>query len=154
MNLGSNHPAETLVEWGAPAVLAGAAGWAAAMITGVPAAALAAFPAAYVIGLAVMRRAHVKVFDLPAATFAVVPFDEAGDELLLDDPLIEADPEGRVTRLFGEQAHAPAVLVARIADYLGDRPGQGAEAREQQGQPADASAALHAALANIRASLR
>ena len=101
-----------------------------------------------------MRGVNGEPAVLPTAEFETLPFESANDELLLDDPLAEVDPQARVTRLFVEEAHAPATLVARIADYLGDRPERIADAGENEGGSADASAALHAALANIRASLR
>ena len=78
------------------------------------------------------------------------------DELLLDDPLVEVAADARVVRLFAKQEPTPGELVERIADFLGDgrRPAQAAHYRADAQPPVDASTALHAALANIRASLR
>ena len=76
-------------------------------------------------------------------------------ELLLDDPLV-ATANSRVASLFAADAAHPAALVARIEDYLHRnpaQPSQGQEMRRDEPVP-DASAALHSALANIRASLR
>jgi hypothetical protein len=89
--------------------------------------------------------------------FEPVAFDHApaDDELLLDDPLLEIEADARVVRLFDRQEATPGEMVARIEDYLGDgrrRPAVPAE--EGSATPPDAHAALHAALANIRASLR
>lgn len=79
----------------------------------------------------------------------------ANDELLLDDPLV-ARPDSRATRLFASEDKSPAALVARIEDYLDREPQRKnavQEVRRDEPVP-DASAALHTALANIRASLR
>ncbi|MGI8932014.1 MAG: hypothetical protein ACR2FK_06530, partial [Sphingomicrobium sp.] len=78
------------------------------------------------------------------------------DELLLDDPLIEVAPGSRVVSLFEVEQETPGALVARIADYLGERTPQGRPETDgaERSAAADAGEALHAALANIRASLR
>jgi hypothetical protein len=91
----------------------------------------------------------------PSAAFVPVDFEEAtfADELLLDDPLISIDPDSRVVRLFERQDATPGELVTRISDFLGERAAP-VSAQVQEYRPVDASAALHAALANIRASLR
>jgi hypothetical protein len=74
---------------------------------------------------------------------------------LLDDPIIEVAPESRVVQLFARAEPTPGELVLRIEDYLSDgRRTPAREASAAQQRPVDASAALHAALANIRASLR
>jgi len=79
----------------------------------------------------------------------------ANVELLLDDPLIEIETESRVVQLFRVQDPTPGELVLRISDYLNDgRRDPPLIAAEPNHYPVDASAALHAALANIRASLR
>lgn len=91
------------------------------------------------------------------AGFEPVPFEEAvaDDVLLLDDPLIEIEPESRVVQLFAKAEPTPGELVLRIEDYLGDgRRPPAPDASTPEQRPIDASAALHAALANIRASLR
>jgi len=158
MELIKRHPAETLVEWGAPALLAAAAGWAAWITGYAPLAASAAAAVALVAGIAAMR-----LFGGTTGP-ALSPFEplvldicgEAGtDELLLDDPL-EIAPDARVVRLFARQEATPGELLLRIEDYLNDgqRACEPIAAASGDGRPADASATLHEALANIRASLR
>ena len=93
----------------------------------------------------------------PEVVFEPLSFEDVreDDELLLDDPLVEVEADSRVVRLFDRNEATPGEMVARIEDYLGDgrrRPDIPAE--EGSAAPPDASAALHAALANIRASLR
>jgi hypothetical protein len=166
---GKQHPIETLAEWVAPALLAAAAGWAVWLamlpVTTIVVAAAAAFAA----GLVAMRvagngNAEAASRFEPAELEPVSPASEL-DELLLgpadavlilDDPLIEVASDSRVVRLFARQDPTPGELVDRIADFLGD--GRGApplvDAPAEAMHPADASTALHAALANIRASLR
>lgn len=163
---GQQHPVDTLVEWLAPLPLAAAVGWAAQMLglSLVEAAAVAV--ALVTVGFAAIRLAggngHFRRFDFQPADLG----DELGDpgELLLseedellelNDPLLEVAPDHRVVRLFERQETTPGELVARISDFLGD--GQKAPAGEIARLGVghvDASAALHAALANIRASLR
>lgn len=166
---GRQHPIETLTEWVAPALLAAAAGWAARSaslpITNIVAAAVAAFAA----GLVAMRvagserRLAVSQFEpveLEVVSSSVEPDElllEAKDEvLILDDPLVDVDPESRVVRLFARQEPTPGELAERISDFLGDgrRAAPDTPASAPPVVPADASTALHAALANIRASLR
>lgn len=74
--------------------------------------------------------------------------DVAGpDELLLDDILVQLQPDSRVVRLFDAAAMpTPGQLKARIDRHLGD----GATTAGL----ADASEALHEALAELRRSLR
>lgn len=161
------HAAETLAEWGAPTLLGLSAGWAAIRL-GLPIAAVAALlAAAFVTGLFVMRLAG------RTSPAAIAPFEapeiepvepeweelllEPKDELLiLDDPLIEPAADSRVVRLFERQEPTPGELVDRIADFLGEgrHPAPAAKPAAMEQPVADASAALHAALANIRASLR
>lgn len=143
---------ERLLEWGAPAVLAAALGWAAAAVSGAAVAGVGAAACALVAGVLAMRRADGAQAGKPLAPFSVEPIDAGqDDELLLDDPLHEVTPDSRVVAMFELEAETPGALVARIADYLGERsPRDGAPATVA----ADAGAALHKALANIRASLR
>ena len=154
MTWASKHPAETAAEWGAPLLLAAAAGWAMSA-AGFPLAAIAA--AAMIVmaaGVMAMRLAGRAAIAADAG-FEPVEFSDcaAADELLLDDVLIEVAPGSRVSRLFAASEPTPGDLVVRIEDYLGDnRRAAVVEAAEQR--PVDASAALHAALANIRSSLR
>ncbi len=76
-------------------------------------------------------------------------FGEPG-ELLLVDAIGAADPDGRVVQLFAPDAlPQPGQLAAQIDDFLGSP-----VARRQAAAELDARAALHAALADIRASLR
>lgn len=161
------HVLEAAAEWGAPIVLAAALGWAGyrlgAPLAGVLAAAIIAFAG----GLGIMRRAD------QAAPAAVAPFEaakiepiavepgelilEAKDEvLILDDPLVEPLPDSRVVRLFDRQEPTPGELVDRIADFLGGsrQPAPVPQRPVEDQYSVDASAALHAALANIKASLR
>ena len=160
------HIVERLAEWAAPAVLAAAAGWAGFQV-GLPAAAtaLGAF-AAFSLGLLAMRWTDrdqlTALAPFEAATlepFAAAELDELlleeKDQLLeLDDPLIEPAPDSRVVRLFERNEPTPGELVERISDFLGDGRRAAPVERKIEEQVVDASAALHAALANIRASLR
>lgn len=79
------------------------------------------------------------------------------DELLLDDPIAPLAPDSRVVRLFEreqpEPLPEPGELVLRIADYLETGRAARPPAETEPTRP-DASAALHAALADIRRSLR
>ncbi len=158
MELIKQHPAETLVEWGAPALLAGAAAWAAWTVGHSPVVMSAVAAVAMCVGLAAMRVFGGATSPL-LSSFDPVVFDicgdeSAADELLLDDPL-EITPDSRVVRLFARQEATPGELLLRIEDYLND--GQRAPApvaAAGDNRPADATASLHEALANIRASLR
>lgn len=155
MTMEERHPAETLADWGAPAVLAMASAWSGWTVMGI-AAGLGAGLLAAALGALAMRilgRSHPVE---PEAAFEPVSFDDAPcDELLLDDPLVEIEESSRVVRLFDRQEATPGELVARIEGYLGNgRSKTSVAAEEGSAAPPDASAALHAALANIRASLR
>ena len=155
MSWATKHPFEVVAELGAPAVLAIAAGWAVSAF-GLPMAAIAAV-GVIVLALAVMVMRLAAGAPIAAqADFEPVRFEDATEglgELLLDDPLIGIEPDARVVQLFDRPEPTPGEMVARIEDYLGD--GRRAAAPEETEQHSvDASAALHAALANIRASLR
>lgn len=91
----------------------------------------------------------------------------ADDVLLLDDPLPAVDEDSRVVRLFaappgnGDVPLAlagPGDMIARIEDFLGHPRGSVAKAEPARAVDTvtadDASAALHAALADIRRSLK
>jgi hypothetical protein len=158
---GNTHPLERLAEWGAPLVLALAVAWAASL-AGLPLAAKAAGgAAALAFGVAAMRIAgnaqHPMNANFEPAGFEAVEvadellLDNPIDELLLDDPLVDPEPGSRVVRLFERQDPTPGELVLRISDYLGE---QGRAPTAVEHQRVDASDALHAALANIRANLR
>lgn len=155
------YPAERLMEWGAPALLAAAIGWATFSLNGTGLAGLGAAAVAMVAGVSAMRWTGAAEHGLTLADYAVEPIDESiRDELLLDDPLGEVAADSRVVSLFeseiDDEVATPGALVARIADYLDGRSPdtRSADDRGEERLPADAGAALHAALANIRASLR
>lgn len=91
--------------------------------------------------------------------------DEEENVLLLDMPLPPAGEESRVVRLFGNAGPqpttaiipAPGEMLARIEDFLGANrtaPPAAGPVPAANAASADASAALHAALADIRRSLR
>lgn len=158
---------ETLADWLAPAVLAASAGWAAFKL-GLPilwvvSLALAAFAG----GLFIMFKlgsnpvAMAMPFDAPDFEPVAPEWEEllleAKDELLiLDDPLVEPETESRVVQLFVRQEPTPGELVDRISDFLagGSRYVAEVPSSVDNHTVPDASVALHAALANIRASLR
>ena len=157
MSWANKHPVEIVVEWGAPALLATAAGWSGSA-AGLPLAAIAAaVMIALAVGVGTLRLAGGAPI-VAEAGFEPAPFDveEQGSELLLDDPLVGIAPDSRVVQLFDRPEPTPGELVLRIADYLSDdrraSPSDAGLAATQRS--VDASAALHAALANIRASLR
>lgn len=137
-------------------MLATAAGWAA-VAAGLPLAARIAIAViALITGVVAMRLAGGAPI-VTEAGFEPLSFEvkDQGSELLLDDPLVEIEPDSRVVQLFAKPEPTPGELVLRIEDYLGDgRRGPAANEGVVGQQPVDASAALHAALANIRASLR
>jgi hypothetical protein len=152
------HPIERIAEGAAPAILAAASAWAA-MVAQLPLEAIAAAGGlALILGLFAMRFAgHSSLAAVPAFAPAEYECDDLLGELLLDDPLESPEPGSRVVRLFERQDPTPGELVLRISDFLVDngRPVPEAVEAEVVGhQPVDASAALHEALANIRASLR
>lgn len=155
---GKQHPVETLVDWCAPTAFAGAAGWSA-WAAGLALPGVAAAVAAALVAAALVLRIAGRGADAALPAFDPVPIetDDAGqDELLLDDPLVEIDDDARVVRLFARQEPTPGELVLRIEDFLGDgarRPTTRPDIEPAAALP-DAGAALHAALANIRASLR
>lgn len=151
------HAGERLVEWGAPAVLATAVGWAAFAVGGAPFAATGAAAAAMVAGVIAMRHTGVTARGLTLPDYAVEAIDTVvRDELLLDDPLVAVAADSRVVSMFDREAETPGAMVARIADYLGERSPEDRAADDEADHrlPNDAGAALHVALANIRASLR
>jgi hypothetical protein len=152
------HPVDALAEWIAPAILAVAAGWAASRLGGSNLAALGAAIAALAAGVAAMRLFGSARDAEAEVRFEPVPLDaciEDIGELLLDDPLVEMESDSRVVRLFARADATPGEMVARIENFLGDDRRMTTRAAEEgSASPPDASAALHAALANIRASLR
>ena len=149
---------EALVEWGASALLAAAIGWASATLGNSTLIGIGTFAVLLPMGVVAMKRVGREVeTKLDLSEFVVEPLEAAAeDELLLDDPLAEIAPDSRVATMFVVDQETPGAMVARIADYLGDRVPRSRsspDAGEGEGR-ADAGAALHVALANIRASLR
>lgn len=156
------HVMDRLAEWGGSLAFASGIGFAALTLAG-PVVAVVALVMAFATSHWAMTRvdrrpSHGKEFSPIDPDFAQTGDDRheaAEDELLLDDPLTVAD-KSRVVRLFAADDVTPAALVARIEDYLDQDPNRrdrGHKGRRDQPVP-DASASLHAALANIRASLR
>ncbi len=156
---------------GGAVVFAGAQSGAGLAMAGAAGALVAA------AGLIILGR--VDRYDGPLeARFAPLGFDEIDEEvllldqpidgdhaLLLDDPLPALDQESRVVRLFAAQSPGsdeaapplagPGEMVARIEDFLELGRGSAAAVEgEARAASVDASAALHAALADIRRSLR
>lgn len=182
MNLKAKRPGiELAAEWTAACCLAAAAGFAVLRLTplglaGTVVVGLVLFAAARA-GLGLVDRGHARSgMAFEAADFPTEADDPPENEvLLLDDPVedvllldapVAAAAESRVVRLFGDADQpaappaaipAPGEMLARIEDFLGLDRGS-AEADEPaihaNRASADASAALHAALADIRRSLR
>lgn len=161
---GQQHPVEAIVEWLAPLPLAlavGWAGWRLGLPSGVP---LLLGLAGLTVGFSAFRLAgapSVRIHDFQPAELAPVEPDELileeQDSVLELTDLLEApSPDSRVVRLFEKQDPTPGELVDRIVDFLAEgRREAPTEASAAHGRrPPDASAALHDALANIRASLR
>ena len=178
MNWKAERPAiEIAAEWIAAACVGGAIAFAVWRLAPLGSGILAA-AAAGVLGaigaLVVMNRVDRAGRPL-AERFVPVDFTDEADVLMLDDPIGRDEParleyplpaiseDSRVVRLFavppmaGEAAPlpAPGEMAARIETFLGGtRAGTAAEPDEAPAGAADASAALHAALADIRRSLR
>ena len=162
---GKQHPVETLVEWLAPIPLALAVGWASGRLGLSPAWSAAVGAVVLTAGHAAIRLAGRAT---PKASHRFEPTEFAAvepDELLLEekdailelnDRLDEIPPDSRVVRLFERQDPTPGELVDRIVDFLAEgRPPLPERRPTADVSPIpDASAALHDALANIRASLR
>jgi len=152
---GKSHPVELLAEWGAPAVLAVAAAWAASA-AGLPLAAKAGSGVlALSVGIVAMRMAG----GAPLARdpgFQPVELEpvQDNDVLLLEDRLLEPAADSRVVQLFARAEPTPGELVLRISDYLSEQGRPASAEISPVEQQLDSSAALHAALANIRANLR
>jgi len=153
------HLVESLAEWGAPAMLAAALAWAGSRL-GMPLPALAiAVLAVFGAAVLAMRRTDAgrlaAIAGFEAAAIELDVLELTDEVLILDDPLVEPAADSRVVRLFAPAEPTPGELVDRIADFLGDNRRPVSEVRMTTGeQIVDASDALHAALANIRASLR
>lgn len=164
---GKQHPIEFIVEWAAPIPLAAAVGWAAIQLGFSAGTSLALGGLAFAGGLAAIR-AVGRAGTAPEPKFQPAAIERSGSELgellleakdeilLLDDPLIKPGGDSRVVRLFARAQPTPGELVERIEGFLGEvaRTGPPAATNLVEQPPVDASAALHAALANVRASLR
>ena len=161
------HVLEAAVEWVAPILLAAAFGWAGFRLGAPMAGVLAAVIVAFAGGLGIMRRTDhaAPVTIAPFEAAAIDPVEPELDELLLepkdeililDDPLVAPPSDSRVVRLFERQEPTPGELVDRITDFLGGsrQPAPVPQRPVEDHYSVDASAALHAALANIKASLR
>ena len=153
------HPLDALAEWLAPAILAVAAGWSASRLGQSNPVMAGAVAGSLAAGVATMRLFGTPRVEQADVAFEPVPIEqciEESGELLLDDPLVEIESDSRVISLFAREQATPGEMVARIADFLGEERGlpTASSAGEGSASPPDASAALHAALANIRASLR
>lgn len=158
---GKQHPVELIIEWLAPVPLALAVGWSGLRLGFSTLMAAAASIAALGAGFAILRLCagtgpvSFRTFE-PAEVPSVEPdeliLEEQDSILELDDRLDEVSSDSRVVRLFERQDPTPGELVDRIVDFLGE--GRRPAPREPSTPQADASAALHDALANIRASLR
>jgi hypothetical protein len=153
------HPADVAAEWVSLTALAVAAGWSASRLGDSALVAACAAIAALVAGFAAMRlfgTASEEQVDVPFEPLPIEECIEESGELLLDDPLVEIESDSRVISLFAREQATPGEMIARIADFLGEerRVPAASSAGEGSASPPDASAALHAALANIRASLR
>ena len=150
---GKAHPVETLAEWAAPLVLAAAAAWAVS-VAGLPLAANGAVGVmALAAGVVAMRMAGSSAFSGEVG-FEPVELEVEEDVLLLEDRLVEPEPESRVVRLFARPEPTPGELVLRISDYLSEQGRVAVADPLPEHPPVDASAALYNALANIRATLR
>jgi hypothetical protein len=162
---GKQHPLEAVVEWLAPIPLALAVGWAGARLGLSPIEAIAAGLAALALGFAAIRlggdtrAASLQCFepaDFSSVDLGELILEEKDAILELDDPLEEPNPDSRVVHLFARQDPTPGELVDRIAYFLGEgsREVPAETPTAEASRHPDASAALHDALANIRASLR
>ena len=162
---GKQHPVEIAVQWLAPIPLALAMGWSGTQLGLSSAEAIALGAAVLSIGFAAVRfgggspAVALPSFE-PAGFASVEPdqlvLDEMDAVLELNDRLEEPEPDSRVVHLFAREEPTPGELVDRIAYFLGEG-GRAAVPEKPSGDTGrlpDASAALHDALANIRATLR
>jgi len=170
MGAGMDESFARRIEWiasvAAAAVLAAAAGFAAGRLTPSPMAVGGAAGSAFVIALLALRSIGSSNRDFPLTHFAPAEmvFEEldellltdadrvdqdnsAEGELVLDDILANLGEDSRVVRLFDASAMpTPGQLRAQVDRHLG-------QARAAN-EAADASAALHEALAELRSSLK
>ena len=139
--------ASAIVILGWPVAAAACGGGAALLVAGV--ALRAVRPDAQDFRLAQFEVSEIETVDELVLTDAdrLPPDVPDPDELVLDDILVELEPDSRVVRLFDAAAMpTPGQLKARIDRHLGD----GATTAGL----ADASEALHEALDELRRSLR
>lgn len=159
------HPLEKMIELVAPIPLAAAVAWAGTKVGFSGFEASAAAVAALMAGLAAMRAGWTRAVQehgFEPAMYVTAEnelgellLEEKDSVLILDDPLVEAPTDSRVVRLFAKPEPTPGELVERISDFLGEgKPQRVTNDLPHDAGTADASTALHAALANIRASLR
>ncbi|HYC95215.1 MAG TPA: hypothetical protein VEB39_05900 [Sphingomicrobium sp.] len=160
---GKQHPLEVAVEWLAPIPLASAAGWAGSRLGFSSVEAVALGFAVMAAGFGAIRLGG-GVHPIALRSFEPPEFEVELGELVLEekdavleltDRLNEVAPDSRVVRLFAREDATPGELVDRIAYFLGEGRGPTPPDRvaAEDSRP-DARAALHDALANIRASLR
>lgn len=165
-----DHRADRVVDAvGASAAGIGAAAtaWLVAIETGGPPLVWASL--AGVVGVFVGLRIMRAVPGATAATLipfetAPIAFEDPSEVLLLEDeillldeplvePLVEPEPVSRVVQLFAPDAAAtPGQMQARIERHLARN--EDGEWDNAASQSDDASAALHAALSDIRRTLR
>lgn len=160
MDLRTTETIEAVVDGAAALLFAGATAFAIMSAGGTPSPALAGAgvtflglflalravrpsePAFAMAGFAVEPVPAVQVEELLLELSARFGKPAAADELVLDDVLVDPEPDSRVVRLFD-----PAAMPAGPPDG----PFAGASAVPA---PQDASQALHEALAKLRHSLR
>ncbi len=136
-----DNPAELAIDGAAAAILAGSIAFAALKLGLAPALPVALF--AFALVFAALRRVPAAERSLPLASFAAAPFEALGawpgdDELLLDDVLVQPEPDSRVVQLFDPMPTARD-LHTRIDRHPRSGP--------------DASQALSDALRELRRSL-
>lgn len=106
-----------------------------------------------VLGWLIVRIVPAQLSSKSLAPFELAPLeaDGADDALLLEDVLPQPEEDSRVVRLFAPDGPTTVgELQARIDQHLGQRSAE----PQSTSQPPDASDALHAALDEIRRSLR
>ena len=163
MGAGWAEKIEAIADCGAAVTLGAAASYASARAGAGPAIAAAAAGICGIGAYWMLRRVIVRQPAFALASFAPVDadFDECdellltdadradnqGDELILDDILAKLREGSRVVRLFDPAAMPrPGELGDRIERHLSACP--------SPSEPPDASEALHAALSELRRSLR
>ena len=162
---GNQHPVEAAIEWLSPIPLGLAVGWASARLGFASIESMALGGAALAAGFAAFTLAGGSsappIHDFQPAEFESADsgellLEEKDAVLELDDPLEVPTADSRVVHLFERQDPTPGELVDRIVGFLAEGKRETAQDRlpAEPSRVHDASAALHDALANIRASLR